>query len=591
MPRSTGLGAYHYIGRSDSLNWRTHILFAIPATLTGILFDYPRLGGGPIPGWILLVLVAILTPIVVIELLSQLLGKSSWQKPKPLVVIGILILAGLSRGAVFYFLGGAFGLVPADDLVFRMVGGPLYVGAIYIVSNYIALASIDHRRISSTLQEERANLKLSKQSFEAQLANLRIAQMSRVRELLAPAIWELGKLLKDASLSKDASRAIGALRQLNDEVVRPLSHSMIQKFELPALTKGVSQRSRLGQFVLPARVTLGSTLPLTAFAPFVAVISYSATSALLGPIDALLAGLVVTAILTLELLIIKRLVGDRTVSLATAIWASLGVGSILGASAWVMVSYELLDLPSDIGPQAFVFFIMTMIVFLMLGIVQMQRNQATDELEAAVEDLRLLTSQLRQQVWLSQKTLATELHGSVQAALNASAMRLALVENPTPEDLDRVRLDIDNAMQRLGVDDYLFGQSIEELLEQICDLWEGSCEIDYRLSPEASSALADDSAAAYCTLEVIREAVNNAIKHGDAKQIGIVADLNSEVIELTVTNDGNATQLSTPGLGSSIYQELALDYKLSLGNPTQFWAKIPLSPITPSPITPSPVAQ
>jgi signal transduction histidine kinase len=170
-------------------------------------------------------------------------------------------------------------------------------------------------------------------------------------------------------------------------------------------------------------------------------------------------------------------------------------------------------------------------------------------------------------------------------------MRLALTPNPTPEDLDRVRQDIDNAMQRLGVNDYLDGQSIEELLEQICDLWEGSCEISYRLDLHASSALADDSAAAYCTLEVIREAVNNAIKHGNAKQIEIVADLNSEVIELTVTNDGNATQLSTPGLGSSLYQELALDYKLSLGSPTQFWAKIPLSPITPGPITPSPVAQ
>ena len=578
MPKSTGLGAYHYIGRSDSLNWRTHIFFAIPATVSGMLFDYPRLGGGPIPGWTLLVLAAIVAPIVVIELLSQLLGKSSWQKPRPWIVIGILTVAGLSRGAVFYFLGGAFGLVPADDLVFRMVGGPLYVGAIYMVGNYILLASIDHRRISSTLQEERANLKLSKQGFEAQLSNLRFAQMSRVRELLAPAIWELGKLLKDASLSKDASRAIGALRQLNDEVVRPLSHSMIQKFELPALTKGVSQRSRLGQFVLPSKVTLGSTLPVTAFAPFVAVISYSATSALLGPINALLAGVVVTAILTLELLFIKRLIGKATVSLPVAVMSSLAVGSLLGATTWVMVSYEFLALPSDIGLQTLVFFIMTMIVFLMLGIAQMQRNQATEELEEAVEDLRLLTSQLRQQVWLSQKTLATELHGSVQSALNASAMRLALTPNPTPEDLDRVRQDIDNAMQRLGSNDYLDGQSIEELLEQICDLWEGSCEVDYRISEEASSALADDSAAAYCTLEVIREAVNNAIKHGDAKQIEIAAALDAEVIELTVTNNGDATQLRTPGVGSALYQELALDHKLSFGNPTKFWAQIPFSP-------------
>jgi signal transduction histidine kinase len=221
---------------------------------------------------------------------------------------------------------------------------------------------------------------------------------------------------------------------------------------------------------------------------------------------------------------------------------------------------------------------MTMLVFLLLGIVQMQRNQVTEELEQAVEDLRLLNSQLRQQVWLSQKTLATELHGSVQAALNASALRLAQLENPTPKDLDRVRIDIDNAMQRLGDDDYLDGQSVEELLEQICDLWEGSCEVDYRISEEASSALADDSAAAYCTLEVIREAVNNAIKHGQAKTIQIEATLAPGLIELVVINDGADTQLRTPGVGSALYQELALDHKLSFGNPTKFWAQIPFSP-------------
>jgi signal transduction histidine kinase len=266
------------------------------------------------------------------------------------------------------------------------------------------------------------------------------------------------------------------------------------------------------------------------------------------------------------------------VPIQVAILSSLGIGSLLGMNAWIMVSLEFLSLPSQVAPQAFVLFLLTMLSFLLLGIVQMQRNQVTEELEQAVEDLRLLNSQLRQQVWLSQRTLATELHGSVQAALNASALRLSQLSNPTPEDLDRVRTDIDNAMQRLGDNDYLDGQSVEELLEQICDLWEGSCEVDYRISEEASSALADDSAAAYCTLEVIREAVNNAIKHGQAKTIQIEATLAPGLIELVVINDGADTQLRTPGVGSALYQELALDHKLSFGNPTKFWAQIPFSP-------------
>lgn len=583
MPKSTGLGAYHYLGRSDSLNWQTHIFFAVPAALTGFLFDYPRLGGGPAGSWTLMILASILAPIIVIELLSQILSKSSWTKPRSLIVVFILIAAGLARGVTIIFLGGSFGIVPQEDLLYRLIGGPLYVGASYMVGNYILLASIDHRRVSAVLEEEKANLKLSKQSFETQLNNLRIAQMSRVRELLAPAMWELRKLLKDASLSKDASSAIAALRQLSDEVVRPLSHSMTNQFQLPSLTRGVSQRARLGQFVLPARVKLGSTLPVTAFAPFVAVISYSAASALLGPIDSLLVSLVTTGILTLELISIKRIVGSMEVSLWSAALVSVGVGSLLGLTATLMVTLEFLSLPSEIALQSFVFFVLTMLVFLALGIVQMQRNQATEELEAAVEELRLLTSQLRQQVWLSQKTLATELHGSVQATLNASAFRLAQNPSPTPEDLDRVRVDIDLAIQRLGDNDYLEGQSIEELLEQVCDLWEGSCQINYRITADASSALAEDSAAAYCVLEVIREAVNNAIRHGSAKEMNISIAKLGELIAVEVTNDGNQSQLNSPGLGSAIYQELTHDYKLSLGNPTTLEAKIPLSPVAQEP--------
>lgn len=584
MPRSSGLGAYHYLGRSDSLDWRTHILFSIPAVMTAMIFDYPRLGGGPGGSWALLIAVAVVSPIITIELLSQLAGKSSWQKPRPLLVGAILMIAGLVRGVVIYFLGGAFGLVPPDDLLFRLIGGPLYVLAVYMVSNYIVLASTDHRRIAGTLEQEKANLKASKASFESQLNSLRLAQMSRVRELLAPAIWELRKLLQDASLSKDASRAITALRQLNEDVVRPLSHSMIHSFEPPTLTRSISERARLGQFVLPAQVKLGNTLPVTAFAPFVAVISYSALSALVGPSAALLSALAFTAVLTLELVLIKRLFGERIVSLGASIAVSLLIGSLLGGTTALMLLSEPVALPGSVALQAFVFFLMTMLVFLVLGVVQMQRNQVRDELELAVEDLRLLTSQLRQQVWLSQKTLATELHGSVQAALSASAMRLAQLSDPTPEDLERVREDIDAAMQRLGSDDYLEGQTIEELLEQICDLWELSSEINYQLTPDASSALAEDSAAAYCTLEVIREAVNNAIRHGQAKSIEIKLSTRSALIELEVVSDGSSSQTNAPGLGSLLFDELTLDHNLKLGKQTKFLAKIPLSPRVEQPL-------
>ena len=563
------------LGRPNSLNWRTHLLFAIPALASALTFDYPRLGGS-FAAWVVLTLFSILIPVATIEFLSQLLGKSSWTKSRPITVVAILVIAGLARGATFLVFGGVLGLVPETELSFRLVGAPIFVLAIYATFDTLVQAYLEHNRVAGALKDERNALKESQQGFAAELNRLQQEQITRVREAMAPAIWELKKLLNDASLSQDASSAITALRTINDDLVRPLSHS-IAKLEPEPQTGYVSSRSRFGQFVLPARMRVGQAAQMGIFVPFTAVMSYSSLSALLSPGYSLLVALVATTLYSGQLAIWRKFLGHKYLSTQTVLGLTILIGLQIGLSTSLIVFFTPLGLPLTLIWQSMLFFLQSFIGLFLIGVVQAQRDLALEESRAINDELRLLNAQLRQQVWLDQQVLAKDLHGLVQGALTSSALRLSQTDKPTSQDLERVRQDVDKAMEKVGNSDYLEGQSFEDLMEQLCELWEGSCQVDYRVSSSASEEFEASSALAYCTLEVVREALNNAIKHGKAKSVFIEINRSDQAIALRVENDGLVPSESKAGFGSQIFEELTLSHKLITTDKTVFSALVPIT--------------
>jgi nitrate/nitrite-specific signal transduction histidine kinase len=69
--------------------------------------------------------------------------------------------------------------------------------------------------------------------------------------------------------------------------------------------------------------------------------------------------------------------------------------------------------------------------------------------------------------------------------------------------------------------------------------------------------------------QVIREAINNAIKHASATNISIsISDLTGNLITLEVVNDVVKSESSAStdiGLGSKIYDEICQSWKLEQG--------------------------
>ena len=547
------------LGGKHALNWRTHLFFALPSVVTGLINDFGRLGGDPV-SWFLVVFAGFAVTVASIEVLAQIHIRL-FGKPKILSNLAILMIAGLIRGATVFYVGWLLGVMPQSELWFRLSAAPLYVTAVYMVFNTLVVAYLYQREIDQELRREQYSLNQSRLEFAQEIDRLRLAQRSKISELVTPSLWEISKHLNDAKLSKDASAIVRALRGLNEDVVRPLSHELAKRFDPPTLTAAAPFLTKLGRLTLPKRTTLGQSLAVgwTALTAF--VLGYSMLSASSNPLQGLVTALVLTSWFGLVTYALKAV----TVNLEHPTWlgfiASIPVGALVGLTAWPFTFWETLTLPETFLVQSSVFFSIAYPSIYLMAVANNQSEISQAQLRAIVEELRLLNSQLRQQVWLDQKMLATELHGSVQATLHATALQLSKIDQPTIADLEKVRDAVDRALARLGQTSYLEGESFEQVLADISEVWEDTCKIEYHIQPQAQQALEQQSLAR-STIEVVREATTNAIKHGKAKNIKVTITQSGQLLELIVDNDGQELVTNTQGLGTSVISDLTHSHRL-----------------------------
>ena len=547
------------LGGKHALNWRTHLFFALPSVVTGLINDYGRLGGDPV-SWFLVVFAGFAVTVASIEVLAQIHIRL-FGKPKTLSNLAILLIAGLIRGVTVFYVGWLLGVMPQSELWFRLSAAPLYVTAVYMVFNTLVVAYLYQREIDQELRREQYSLNQSRLEFAQEIDRLRLAQRSKISELVTPSLWEISKHLNDAKLSKDASAIVRALRGLNEDVVRPLSHELAKRFDPPTLTAAAPFLTKLGRLTLPKRTTLGQSLAVgwTALTAF--VLGYSMLSASSNPLQGLVTALVLTSWFGLVTYALKAV----TVNLEHPTWlgfiASIPVGALVGLTAWPFTFWETLTLPETFLVQSSVFFSIAYPSIYLMAVANNQSEISQAQLRAIVEELRLLNSQLRQQVWLDQKMLATELHGSVQATLHATALQLSKIDQPTIADLEKVRDAVDRALARLGQTSYLEGESFEQVLADISEVWEDTCKIEYHIQPQAQQALEQQSLAR-STIEVVREATTNAIKHGKAKNIKVTITRSGQLLELIVDNDGQELVSNTQGLGTSVISDLTHSHRL-----------------------------
>ena len=550
------------IGDARSLNWRTHVLFAVPALLSAGFFDFDRLGGNP-GLWLLLSVIGLGVTIGVIEGLTAITKKRQWQKPRVWAVLLILLVAGFSRGTTLFLFGGFLGIVPESDLAFRLIGGPIFVLSIYLLVDTMVSSFLAHQDQAASLTSRREQLQLARADFEKEMARLTEAQRAQVRELVAPSVWELQKFL--SAKTKNVQDAIFQIKSLNETVVRPLSQQMSapqvgsEGEQLTSELSTVNQKERW----LPSQISIYKSLNLGFFALVALILGFNSQSAALGAVSAILLMVVTLPVVLLAVWAFKLAVRGLLLPTWLAIVIAVSYGLVVGFLAGTLTTLLELSATDQFALQSALFVGINMLFTLGLGVAGVEREKSLEELEAAVEELALLNSRLRQQVWLARKTLAMELHGSIQSTLQSVAARLSKLKDPTDKELNLALEQVREAFGRVDREDYLSGKTLRQLLDELVLLWEGALDVQINIEQDAEKALDVDQAAARCALEVCREAVTNAVKHGSAEQVKISITDGENFVRIKAVNDGTNLTKQLAGQGINLYKEVAHSYSLT----------------------------
>lgn len=558
----------HYLSLPSALDWRLAIASFSLLLLGQAFMDRGRFGGGFGP-WLGVSVVLQAVVVVVLLLGRRLVFSRPVTALTPLAVLVVYAIAQACRGLVAGLYVVA--TLPNGELepVYRMV---FTLPAALTTSVGLAVvfgARDEHRKLIADLEGKReANWELRATLVE-RLERAKADLIAEVRQQLAPSEKELESALEQVDTESDRRAAVSRIQRVLEREIRPLSRSI------------ESPDSALPGSVVPPRVrdvwpqTLRGTALFfpRATAAWLIGLNFSQVARFDFRPLALLAlagqGLVIWALVRLG----EGLVAKRSLPLV----AGLGLAGLWTAFAAVLATQVHEAIPHaeipNLAPANIAAGFIVGFALALFSAVSGQREQTERALADAVQSLRVSANLLEQRQWVAARRLRHVVHGALQGALVAAAIKLANAPEANEALVREIKADIAAALERLvhGGDDYT---TFEAGLRSLREAWRGVCELDIAVSDDARQACDADSALGQCALEVVVEAVGNSIRHGRADRCEVTVRLVQELLQVKVRDNGEGPPVGAqPGIGSRFFDEACLDWKLERnGSRTLFQA-------------------
>ena len=556
-PRFRMARAVQQIGSQYSLSNETILGAAVPVILSNMVLDYGR-ESGTFGTWLVIAILGYLS-VVAVLLLARVF--SNHKSRGAMFFLFAFLMAGLFRGGVIFLLGTEFGVMSEGELAYRLFGSPLFI----LISLSLVTVLVSN---SVRATKELAKLETSRQLLEKQLNSMRseIARMNaevagQVSGLITPVIKQLMEKIKGAKTS-ELGLEVEALRRTIDDVIRPLTQDLTKSTDELSVAQVESRKVSLrDNFKLGSKLQVSYQIVPLWSAALITLISTPAAVVFYGAnVFGALAVFALTILLVLEMcsFLLRRVQATAVLTF----FIQLAVFATAGAVA--SSALNLLNLAQgNYSAGRIVALSLVIGLAMFIGQVRQTQRYASEQFARDInEQLQLLNSQARRELWLNRRRIATVLHGPVQAALYASAMRLAQATRPSKKLVQSVNEDLADALELLKFET-LEKTDLRDVLAQIVDVWQGSCEIYVNISKPVYQVTKKSPLLGEAVAEVLREAISNAIKHGAAGEIEVEARLSKNLIVLSILNNGKApVNRSGNGFGSKLYSELTHSWSL-----------------------------
>ncbi len=209
--------------------------------------------------------------------------------------------------------------------------------------------------------------------------------------------------------------------------------------------------------------------------------------------------------------------------------------------------------------------------------LQRTRDENAAEILRVNAEIRHELDLLDQAVWVAQRKWSYIIHGTVQGALTVASSRLEMANKLDDTLKESVRSDIERAKSVL-TNPPSFDRPVRELLTEIADTWQGVCEFEFQIAPSAEVALSKNLTSTTCLVEIAKELISNANRHGGASKFWLNAYLRPDGdLEIVAGNNGKTISTSSgSGLGYEMISQLTKDWNLGGGTTNSFSAVLPM---------------
>jgi hypothetical protein len=451
-----------------------------------------------------------------------------------------------------------------DQLTFAPVGT---LGQMFSMALIIGAVRFS-RSLNNQVADDRVALASIQVHLLQELESKKLSLFQEINQLLAPVLETI-----QSGISAASSTVVQTIHEAIDGVVRPLSHTLDaqsethslenlkphtikRSFSIKSIKEGSTRKVDL-------RITVNPWLSLTVYLLFPLL-----SLVYLYELDAFLKiGIPFLLISGLSMFAFQKFARERKVLTYQAYLISFFMSIIQGAI------FELNPAAhSDLYNQESISALTFSIIFLtfLSAIFDLNLNRIRENTVAANainQEIAHNISVVRQRLWYIHKRLSRQIHGGLQGELQAMALQIANNKEVRPEGLTAFLDELNFGLVNEGFKEK--SPDISEYLEELQEFWQGITAITYEVSAATSKHISSNVILLECMNEVIREAINNAIKHASATNISIsISDLTGNLITLEVINNvvkSESSSSADKGLGSKIYDEICQSWKLEQG--------------------------
>jgi len=532
-------------------SWLITLPLAILISLSAV-----REIGMPLLPWLTLVIgvqIGLIPPLLLIRATYL----SARPRPsRPLIALVTFAVLGAMRQAALGAIAWGMGYDAAVDLI-----APWSVtGAIYgVVSLSVIAIVVDSSREHADTTDRLGEL-------QASLDAVTVLESERLAELEADFLAEAEASVMNALAEvrrTDALSASRSLREVAEAVVRPLSHKLAddQAWAPPAVTAPAAPVAsrRWGSVMAQMRpvAPLGPVLLLEgAGLPFMLT--------RVGVLEALVnLGVGGTALFLATALVFRRWPQPRRPARRVLSFALAYVLCAAVACALVFACFAVLGWNASFLLVVIAIYPLLSLALSAATAIEAQRESIEDDMAGLVVRQAQVVDRLRVRVAAARRRISHALHSSVQAEIIASAISLARTGDtrPAQEELDRLSDRVSTALRESTAETPSAG-SLRERIDEITLLWEGVLDVRIDAADDLWPALDADAHIQSAVVDVVAEALTNAVRHGRSAWARVSLTLTHAGLVVEVVSGGRLGASPRSGLGSRTIAEASSRWSL-----------------------------